>query len=236
MLPRRPQAAQFVPHFYPLSTIIDPHWTVLPATESPLSVQILCRVLFRSLGDRNMCHSLHLPSECTWNSDNKQKNPQQNSLPTTCQEKSKPVVNNFKEFTGTSLTFTHQIPCWELLAWLEVSVFLPSVQCCISDDNLRIICPQLADSGDGQFSISSTHPHNNGLLKGVTAWGLFGYRRTSPLRDKVFAQEYSHPSTTCCKLFNLQKKEHVAFVTFNLDRRPRSLLQSCLNTTEQLMA
>lgn len=66
-------AAQFISHFYSLDTIIDPQWIrwiVLPAAESPLSMQVLCEVLFSS----NLGHILHFSSECTWNSDNKQTN------------------------------------------------------------------------------------------------------------------------------------------------------------------
>ena len=145
-----------------------------------------------SSGFRNICHSLHFPSECTWNSDKEQKKPQQNSPPTTRQEKYKPVVINSKEFTGTSLTFTKQIPCWELLAWLEVSGFLPPVQCCVSDDNLRIICPQLAHSRDGQFTISSTDPHNIVTRRGHSVGSVWLSNNFS----QVFMQDYSQLSTT----------------------------------------
>lgn len=90
--------------------------------------------------------------------------PPKNTPPTTCREKPKPsIIPRNSQAAYKDLTQVHQtkIPCWELLARLEVSIFLPSVQCCISDDNLRIICLQLADSRDEQFAISSTYLHNN---------------------------------------------------------------------------
>lgn len=72
-------------------------------------------------------------------------------------------------------------------------------------------------------------------LKGGIAWDLLGYQIIPPLKFKVFAQKYSH--LPCCEFFGFHKKKHLMFVTFNLDRRPRSLLlQSCLDATEQPMA